>query len=108
LREFFEESNQQAAPIYLQGGQRYYLEGLMQQAAAGDNLTVQWQLPNGTVELPLGQRQLGWHGCSSVHWGDHVPGIYTQPATTQSALKPAGAVFSLLRQTRRTSVTNGA
>jgi hypothetical protein len=57
-REFSKESNQQSAPIYLQGGQRYYLEGLMQQGGGGDNLTVQWQLPNGTVELPLASGSL--------------------------------------------------
>ena len=51
-RNFGVEAGQQSAPIYLQGGQRYYLEALMQQGGGGDNLTVQWQLPNGAAELP--------------------------------------------------------
>ena len=52
-RDFAVEADQQSAPIYLQAGQRYYLEALMQQGGGGDNLTVQWQLPDGTIELPL-------------------------------------------------------
>ena len=33
-RNFNAESNQQSAPVYLQGGQRYYLEALINRAAA--------------------------------------------------------------------------
>ncbi len=52
-RAFTTETNQQSVPVYLQGGQRYYLEALMDQVAGDDNLTVQWELPDGTVETPL-------------------------------------------------------
>ena len=51
--DYTEAPSQQSAPVYLQGGQRYYLEALMQQGVGGDNLSVQWELPNGTVESPL-------------------------------------------------------
>ncbi len=50
---FNDEANQQSAPIYLQAGQRYYMEALHQQGGGGDDLTVQWQLPNGIIELPM-------------------------------------------------------
>src|ERR1019366_2654361 len=36
-RIFSKEAGQQSSPIYLQGGQRYYLEAIMQQGVGGDN-----------------------------------------------------------------------
>ena len=52
-RSWLLEASQQSAPIYLQAGRRYYLEALMQQGTGGDNLAVQWQLPNGQIEQPM-------------------------------------------------------
>ena len=52
-RQWDVEANQKSAPISLVQGKRYYLEAIMQQGYGGDNLAVQWQLPDGTVEVPL-------------------------------------------------------
>jgi hypothetical protein len=41
---------QESAPIYLQAGQRYYVEALQKQAGGNDNLAVRWQLPDGSWE----------------------------------------------------------
>jgi len=95
-RGFTAETNQQSAPVYLQGGQRYYLEALMQQSAGGDDLTAQWQLSDGTIELPLatgsavGTLLIPFTGLTNT------PGIYIQPATNTISLENGTATFSLL------------
>ncbi len=41
---------QQSAQIYLQAGQRYYVEALQKEGGGGDNLAVRWELPGGIWE----------------------------------------------------------
>jgi hypothetical protein len=93
---FSTESDQQSAPIYLQGGQRYYLEALMQQGTGGDNLTVQWQLPDGTIELPLATGSAAGTLLIPFTGLTNRPGIYFQPATNTIILENGTAIFSLL------------
>ncbi len=95
-RNFSTESDQQSAPIYLQGGRRYYLEALMQQGGGGDNLTVQWQLPNGTIELPLATGSAAGTLLVPFTGLTNMPGIYFQPATNTTAIENSSATFSLL------------
>jgi hypothetical protein len=77
-----DEASQQGQPLYLAGGQRYYVEAIMQQGTGGDNLTVQWQLPNGTIEEPMpsfstaGTRMIPFTGV------DSIPGIFQQTTNT--------------------------
>jgi hypothetical protein len=79
-----------SAAIYLEGGRRYYLEALMVQGTGGDNLTVRWQLPDGSIEEPIGgTRLIPYIGSNSV------PGIYAQP-TNVTVLEHGNAVFSVL------------
>ncbi|WP_198170308.1 PA14 domain-containing protein [Mucilaginibacter arboris] len=52
-REWNKFDSQKSASITLQAGKKYYVEALQKQGGGGDNLSVQWQLPNGTVESPL-------------------------------------------------------
>lgn len=52
-REWTKEPNQQSAPIFLNAGQRYYIEALMKEGGGGDNLAVRWRLPGGTIEEPI-------------------------------------------------------
>jgi len=52
-REWTKETNQTSALIPLLGGHRYYIEALMKEGGGGDNLTVRWQLPDGTFEEPI-------------------------------------------------------
>jgi hypothetical protein len=52
-REWTKEPNQQSAPIFLNAGQRYYIEALMKEGVGGDNLAVRWRLPGGTIEEPI-------------------------------------------------------
>ena len=95
-RVFNDESTQQSSPIYLQGGQRYYLEALMQQGTGGDNLTVQWQLPNGTIELPLATGSAAGTLLVPFTGLTNMPGIYFQPGTNTIGVENGTATFSLL------------
>ena len=100
FREFSKEANQQSSPIYLQGGKRYYVEALMQQGGGGDNLTVQWQLPNGTIELPLASGSTAGTLLVPFTGQTNMPGIYLQPATTVIGLENGTATFTLLATNR--------
>lgn len=94
-RDFTAEANQQSVPIYLQGGQRYYLEALMQQGTGGDNLTVQWELPNGTIELPLTTPSAAGTLLIPFTGLTNTPGIYLQP-TNMTITEEGNVTFSLL------------
>ncbi len=52
-REFGKFSSQKSISITLQAGKKYYIEGLQKEGGGGDNLSVQWQLPDGTMETPI-------------------------------------------------------
>ena len=95
-RNFSTEPNQQSSPVYLQGGQRYYIEALMQQGSGGDDLTVQWQLPNGTIELPLATGSATGTLLVPFTGLTNMPGIFLQPATNTVSLETGTATFSLL------------
>ncbi|MGA2853748.1 MAG: lamin tail domain-containing protein, partial [Verrucomicrobiota bacterium] len=95
-RSFSVESGQQSAPVYLQGGKRYYIEALMQQGSGGDNLTVQWQLPDGTIELPLASGSTAGTLLVPFTGLTNMPGIYLQPATNTAGLENGTATLSLL------------
>ncbi len=90
-----DEPSQQGAPVYLAGGGRYYVEAIMQQGTGGDNLTVRWQLPNGTYEDPLpsfsaaGTRMIPFTGL------DSTPCI-CQQTTNLTIVEGLNAVFSVL------------
>jgi hypothetical protein len=94
-RDFTEEANQQSSLINLQGGQRYYLEALMQQQGGGDNLTVQWELPDGTIELPLATGSASGTLLIPFTGLTNLPGIYWQPTNT-TAIEDGNVTFSLL------------
>ena len=92
---FNDESNQQSVPINLQAGHRYYLEALQQQGGGGDNLTVQWQLPNGNIELPLATPSAAGTLLIPFTGITNRPGIYWQPTNT-TAIESGSVTFSVL------------
>ncbi len=57
-RQWDRYSEQQAAAIRLVSGRRYYIEAIMKDGSGRDHLTVQWQLPDGTVESPIPNARL--------------------------------------------------
>src|SRR5712671_5370606 len=73
-REWTKETNQTSALIPLLAGHRYYIEALMKEGGGGDNLTVRWQLPDGTIEEPIpGSRMIP---------AVNAPQIAVQPTNT--------------------------
>ena len=52
-REWYKYSTQKSGSVYMEAGKKYYIEAIHKQGGGGDNLSVQWQLPNGTIESPL-------------------------------------------------------
>jgi hypothetical protein len=44
---------QQSAPVSLNAGQYYYIEGNYKEAAGGDHVQIGWTLPDTTVERPI-------------------------------------------------------
>ena len=52
-REWTKYPSQKSTLIALQAGKKYYIEALHKEGAGGDHISVQWQLPNGTIESPL-------------------------------------------------------
>jgi uncharacterized repeat protein (TIGR03806 family) len=90
FREWTKEANQKSAAVFLQGGRRYYLEALMVQGTGGDNLSVRWQLPDGSFEEPIGgTRLIPYTGLTNT------PGIYAQP-TNVTVLEHGNANFTVL------------
>ena len=53
FREFDKYSTQKSTPIILQAGKKYYIEALQKEGGGGDNLSVQWQMPDGFMETPI-------------------------------------------------------
>lgn len=52
-REWNRYASQKSASIYLEAGRKYYIEALHKEGGGGDHLSVGWQLPDGTTELPI-------------------------------------------------------
>ena len=93
--DWTEFPNQQSAPIYLQGGCRYYLEARMQQGNGGENLSVRWQLPNSTFEQPMAAVSAAGTLLIPCNGVNTTPGIFTQSSNT-TVVENLNAVFSVL------------
>ena len=52
-REWNKYPSQQSAVITLQAGKKYYVEALQKDGGGWNNLTVQWRLPDATMETPI-------------------------------------------------------
>lgn len=86
---------QQSAPIYLQGGCRYYLEAQMQQGNGGENLALGWQLPNGTYERPMQAVSAAGTLLIPYNGTNRPPGIYSQ-STNTAITEGLDVMFSVL------------
>ncbi len=93
--QWTEFANQQSAPIYLQGGCRYYLEARMQQGNGGENLSVRWQLPNGTYEQPMAAVSAAGTLMIPCNGTNTTPGIFAQ-STNVTVVENLSATFSVL------------
>lgn len=52
-REWSKYPSQKSVTKYLIADQKYYIEALHKEIILGDNLSVGWQLPDGTMERPI-------------------------------------------------------
>ena len=86
-RQWTKEPNQQSAQIPLVAGQKYYIEALMKEGVGGDNLAVQWQLPNSTLETPIPASRFQPYGVSA-------PVVSIQP-TNVFVVEGGTAIFSV-------------
>jgi regulation of enolase protein 1 (concanavalin A-like superfamily) len=93
--QWTEYASQQSAPISLQGGCRYYLEAQMQQGTGGENLSVRWQLPNGTFEQPMAAVSGAGTLLIPCNGVDTEPAIFTQ-SSNETVVENLTAVFSVL------------
>ncbi|WP_295718792.1 T9SS type A sorting domain-containing protein [Mucilaginibacter sp.] len=57
-RQYNKYATQKSAPIALKAGTRYYIEALQKENTGGDNLSVSWQLPGGSMETPISCNRL--------------------------------------------------
>lgn len=65
FREWNKYASQKSASVYLQAGQKYYIEALQKESGGGDHLSVAWQLPDGVMEAPIaGSRLLPYSGAT--------------------------------------------
>lgn len=57
---------QKSNSIALEAGKTYYIEALMKERLGGDNLSVGWTLPDGTLERPIPGSYLSSFGSNTV------------------------------------------
>ncbi|MEM7513340.1 MAG: PA14 domain-containing protein, partial [Bacteroidota bacterium] len=62
-------TGQESSTIRLEAGQKYYIEALHKEGGGGDNLSVGWQLPSGTMERPIRGNRLLPMSASSAQQG---------------------------------------
>lgn len=58
IREWSKFTSQKSKAIQLTQGKRYYIEALHKQGIGSDHIAVGWQLPDGTLERPIGGNRL--------------------------------------------------
>lgn len=58
--------SQQSVPVFLQAGQRYYIESLHKEGGGSDNIAVGWKLPSGTLERPIPGSRLAPYSTGST------------------------------------------
>ncbi|MFT2009849.1 PA14 domain-containing protein [Pontibacter sp. 13R65] len=84
LRQWTKYESQQSVAIPLEAGKRYYIEALHKEGGGSDHLAVGWQLPNGSMERPIGgNRLMPYDGTGTIlheFWAEvHGPSISTIP-----------------------------
>lgn len=66
-RQYNKYASQTSALIYLEAGKSYYVEARMKEGGGLDNLSVGWQLPDGTLERPMPGKYLSpWTGAGGT------------------------------------------
>ncbi|RYY19742.1 MAG: T9SS type A sorting domain-containing protein [Sphingobacteriaceae bacterium] len=98
FREWNKFTSQKSGIISLQSGKKYYVEVLHKQGAGGDNLSVQWQLPDGAVESPLPGKylspyQAGQLSTSSISFSSSNTSSNTLSESLSETVKPGLYIY---------------
>jgi hypothetical protein len=97
VREYNKFSSQKSVGIWLSQGKKYYAEALMKQGPGGDNLSVQWQLPDGSIQTPLPGKYLSPAQTSNLRIGSSdlstISEVEDQTKSQETALKAELSVF---------------
>ena len=94
-REWDKYSSQKSVSIPLQAGKKYYVEALHKEGWGGDNLSVKWQLPDGTVQAPLPGQYLSYYSAASSGGRvANVAAVVTSTAETNNELSVFPNPFS--------------
>ncbi|MFL5751946.1 MAG: Ig-like domain-containing protein, partial [Bacteroidia bacterium] len=87
-RQWTKYRSQQSLAMYLNAGQKYYIEALHKEGTQGDNLAVGWQLPDGTLERPIpGSRLASFNGAPPIV-------NITSPANNTSYASPSNITIT--------------
>ncbi len=100
FREYTKFTTQKSATITLQAGQQYYIEVLHKQGAGGDNMSVQWQMPDGTIETPISALRLSPYSAGTAlreEW-DNIQGNDVSDIPTALPPSSTSQVSSLEEQ----------
>jgi hypothetical protein len=86
FRDFSKYSTQQSSSVYLVAGQRYYIEALHKGGNGPNHMSVEWQLPNASMEAPIPGNRL------SPYWSNNNSGSVrsmnsNQPTEISTATK---------------------
>ena len=65
-RQWDKFSSQKSAPVSLLANHKYYIEALHAQGYGGANLSVQWMLPNNSLETPIPGSRLSPYTASAT------------------------------------------
>lgn len=95
FREWDKYESQQSLPIYLIAGQKYFVETLHKEHDGGDNLSVGWQLPDGTFERPIAENRLSPFIADDVTPPTTTPPPTTPPSTEKSSGSGGGSNSSI-------------
>ncbi len=91
VREYNKLASQKSVSITLTAGKRYYIEALQKEGPGGDNLSVQWQLPDGTIQTPLPAQYLAPYSTSQLRTALDSPDLAISAKPTPSMEFPVEA-----------------
>ncbi len=67
LNDYTKSASQKSRTIFLNQGEKYYIEALHKEGNGGDHLSVAWEMPDGKVEAPIpGTRLVPFYGTSTT------------------------------------------
>ncbi|MDP6047728.1 MAG: Ig-like domain-containing protein [Phycisphaerae bacterium] len=88
-RQWFNNASQKSVEIPLVAGQKYYIEAIHIEGGGGDNLSVAWELPDGTFEGPVPGIRLSPFVSSNDITPPSTPGAVTATAASSTQVDVA-------------------